>query len=83
MKIGDLVRASWSSALSPPERGRIPHVGVYLGRRGSPQSDTDIIIFAGEISVICDDGYHIILSDQDTVELPSWYWDVEVINESR
>jgi len=33
--------------------------------------------------VICDDGYHIILSDQDTVELPSWYWDVEVINESR
>jgi len=83
MKIGDLVRASWCYTLSPPERGRIPRVGVYLGRRESSQSDTDIGIGVGEIPVICDDGYHIILSDQDTVELPSWYWDVEVINESR
>jgi|ETNvirnome_6_100_1030635.scaffolds.fasta_scaffold17367_7 hypothetical protein len=73
MKVGDLVLASWDNCLAPPgwgrDGGRDGHVGVYL------RSEVTL-------SDISNDNY-IILSDSDVISLPSRYWKLEVISESR
>ena len=81
MKVGDLVRASWSNNLTHYSRGKNPLVGVYLGRRRSDSEDIGLSL--GSRPAFLVDVYHIILSDSGAVELPSWHWDVEEINESR
>jgi hypothetical protein len=45
-------------------------VGIYLGSRKAPE-------------ILETDGYHLILSDSAVIDLPDWYWELEVISENR
>ena len=71
MKVGDLVRVSWdNSRVAPPEWGKEDHVGIYLGS-------------SFPSSIRKKGGHYQLLSDGTTIEIPSWYWKLEVISESR
>jgi hypothetical protein len=67
VKVGDLVLASWDNCFAPPDWGRDDCIGVYL---------------RSEVTLFSNDNY-IILSDSDVISLPSRYWKLEVISESR
>jgi len=72
MKVGDLVNAIWDNASLPSDGCKEIHLCVYLGTRpirarNNPRGD----------------GYHSLLSSGRVIEIPSWYWKLEVISESR